>query len=75
LPPLLCRLGMHKWRDYGESVLIVWKEPGFIPGVKTERRKNVLSLRECPRCGVKQKRIFSENIDGTMAAVGWEIVE
>lgn len=64
---------MHKWRNYGESVLIVWKEPGFIPSVKTQRHKHVLSQRECPRCGVKQKRIFSENIDGTMAAAGWEI--
>ncbi len=25
--PLLCRLGLRKWRYYGEKVLIVWKEP------------------------------------------------
>jgi hypothetical protein len=66
---------MHKWRNYGESALIAWKEPGFIPFVKTQRYKHVLSQRECSRCGVKQKRIFSENADGTMAAAGWEIVK
>jgi hypothetical protein len=66
---------MHRWRNYGESVHIIWKEPGFIPGLKTRRHKHVLSQRECSRCGVKQKRIFSENIDGTMAAAGWKIEE
>ena len=61
--PLLCRLGLHKWRYYGEKVLIVWKEPGFIPGTKKEMRKMVYCKRECLRCGIKEKRKFSENID------------
>jgi hypothetical protein len=66
---------LHKWRNYGESVLIVWKEPGLIPGIKSEKRKHVYSERECLQCGLKMKRKFSENLDGTQAAVGWEIVE
>jgi hypothetical protein len=73
MPPLLCRLGAHKWRNYGAWVLIAWKEPGFIPGTKVERQKHVFSERECLRCGVKMKRTFSENLDGTQAATGWEI--
>jgi len=73
--PLLCRLGLHKWRYYGEKVLIVWKEPGFIPGTKKEMRKMVYCKRECLRCGIKEKRKFFENIDGTLAAAGWERIE
>jgi len=23
----LCKLGLHKWRNYGESIVITWKEP------------------------------------------------
>jgi hypothetical protein len=26
----------------------------------------------CSRCGIKEKRIFAENIDGSKAAIGWE---
>ncbi|MGB9135385.1 MAG: hypothetical protein WCC63_07395 [Candidatus Bathyarchaeia archaeon] len=74
MPPLLCRLGVHKWRNYGARVLVVWKEPGLLPGTKAERRKHVLSERECLCCGVKMKRTFSENLDGTQAATGWELV-
>ena len=73
--PLLCRLGLRKWRYYGEKVLIVWKEPGFIPGTKKEMRKMVYCKRECLRCGIKEKRKFFENIDGTLAAAGWERIE
>ena len=61
--PLLCRLGLHKWRYYGEKVLIVWKELGFILGTRKEMRKMVYCKRECLRCGIKEKRKFSENID------------
>jgi hypothetical protein len=25
--PLLCRLGFHKWRNYGEEVEVFWQEP------------------------------------------------
>lgn len=75
LPPLLCKLGVHRWRNYGERVLIVWKEPGFIWGTKVEKRKHVNSERECLWCGLKEKRTFSENLDGTMAPTGWEIVK
>lgn len=69
---LLCRLGLHKWKNQGEVVLITWKEPGFFPGTTTKVRKYVHSERMCSRCGTKEKRKFAENIDGTLAAVGWE---
>jgi len=68
-------LGFHRWRDYGERVLLIWKEPGLLPGTKQERRKHVFSERECLWCGIKEKRKFSENVDGTLAAAGWEIIE
>jgi hypothetical protein len=25
--PLLCRLGFHKWQDYGKQVEVFWEEP------------------------------------------------
>lgn len=25
--PLLCRLGFHKWQNYGNRVMVSWKEP------------------------------------------------
>lgn len=75
MPPILCRLGLHKWRNYGEKVLIVWEEPGLIPFTKKEMKKLVYCKRECLRCGIKEKRKFLENIDGTLAAAGWERIE
>jgi hypothetical protein len=35
----------------------------------------VFSERECLRCGIKEKRLFSENIDGTLAATGWKRIK
>jgi len=75
LPSLWCKLGLHKWKNYGKQVLITWKEPGFVLGIKKEIRKYVFSERECLRCGIKEKRKFSENLDGTLAAAGWERIE
>lgn len=42
---------------------------------KERMRKMVYCKRECLRCGIKEKRKFSENIDGTLAAAGWERIE
>jgi hypothetical protein len=76
MPLLLCRIGLHKWRNYGDRVLISFKEPGIIPGIKREERKHVYCERECLRCGIKEKRKFTDNIDGTLAPIGWvRIVE
>ncbi len=63
---------MHKWRNYGDEVPIVWAESGLIPGTKKEIRKHVLCERECLRCGIKEKRKFIESIEGTQSAGGWE---
>lgn len=72
MAPLACRLGLHKWQDYGEVVLIEWKEPGFVPSTKETIRKYVHSQRKCSQCGLAEKRIFADNRDGTKAAIGWE---
>lgn len=72
---LLCKLGLHRWRNYGKRELITWKEPGLFPGTKEENVKYVFCERECLWCGIKEKRMFSENLDGTLAAAGWERIE
>ena len=68
--PLSCRLGFHKWENYGEERQIFWQEPGFIYGLTT-KSKVVYDKRRCLRCGVKLKRIFPTNPDGTLSSVGW----
>jgi hypothetical protein len=68
--PLLCRLGLHKWENYGKEVQIFWQEPALVYGLST-KSKVVFEKRRCLRCGVKLKRIFSTNPDGTLASVGW----
>jgi hypothetical protein len=75
LTPLICRLRLHKWKNYGEIVLITWKEPGFVPATTHKMQKLVHSERMCSRCGVKERRKFAENADGTKAAVGWEKIK
>ena len=72
MPRFLCRIGIHKWRNYGERVEIAWTESGLVPGIKKEMHRRVFSERECLRCGIREKRKFDENIDGTKAAMGWE---
>jgi hypothetical protein len=54
--------------------MISWEEPAFFIGTK-KKQKMVFVERECLRCGIKQKRKFSENIDGTLAPVGWDIIQ
>jgi len=72
--PLLCRLGLHKWKNFGKQVLITWQEPGLLPLTKKDMQKYVFCERECLRCGIREKRKFLENIDGTLGAAGWEKV-
>jgi hypothetical protein len=75
LTSLLCRLGLHRWKNYGEIVKISWKEPGFVPSTTEKIEKYVHSERMCLRCGMKEKRIYAGNRDGSQAAVGWEIID
>jgi len=71
--PLLCRLGLHKWRNYGREVKVFWLEgghKGHICGhVVHERRK-------CKRCGLKLRRRFTTNTQallyGKLSCVGWD---
>jgi hypothetical protein len=71
MTPFLCRLGLHKWENVGELVLLTWKEPGFVPGTTEKIRKYVHTERKCSRCSIAQKRILADNPDGTQAAIGW----
>jgi hypothetical protein len=77
---LFCRWGYHEWRDYGERVVVRWKEQQVLedqicPRVGKLRKEDVvLSRRECLRCGRQQKRSFLKNEDGTWEVAGWKDV-
>ncbi len=72
----LCKLRLHKWRNYGESVTITWKEPGVVfPKPFTTQSREVLSKRKCLRCGLRVKRRLVNNPDGTLSCVGWDDLE
>jgi len=74
-PNWLCKLGLHKWRNYGDSVVITWKEPGaIVPTSYTTQSKEVLTKRKCLRCGVRMKRRLVHNLDGTLSCIGWDIL-
>jgi len=67
---LLCKLGLHKWENYGKEVQIFWQEPGLVYGLTT-RSNVVYEKRRCLRCGARFKRILVPNADGTLSSVGW----
>ena len=69
-PNWLCKLGLHKWRNYGESVVITWKEPEI--GRMSNHSKKVFTKRKCLRCGIGMKRRLVNNPDGTSSCIGWE---
>jgi hypothetical protein len=74
-PNWLCRLGLHKWRDFGEKVMIVWKEPAVVktPYEKfTQKSRKVFTKKKCLRCGIGMKRRLIENPDGTSSCIGWK---
>ena len=52
--PWLCKLGLHKWKNYGNTVMIYWQEKGFVFGFETHS-KLVYEKRKCLRCGVGGK--------------------
>jgi hypothetical protein len=85
--PLLCRLGFHKWQNYGKKIEVFWEEPNHIKaGIKDGfgtsvgpprgnievRSKSVYEGRECKRCGIKLRRKLVTNSNGTLSSVGWE---
>ncbi|HML03826.1 MAG TPA: hypothetical protein VK487_10725 [Candidatus Bathyarchaeia archaeon] len=95
--PILCRLGFHKWQDYGSQFQISWKERNFVPYINVVPKSAVgqpfpneetLSIQsnetlvthstvvyegsKCQRCGIKLRRKFEKNSDGTLSCVGWE---
>jgi len=72
-PNWLCKLRLHKWKNYGESIVITWKEPGVIlPTSFRTQSREVFTKRDCLRCGIRLKRILVKNPDGTLSCVGWE---
>jgi len=69
----LCRLRLHKWRNFGEPVVITWKEPGLIvPSSHITQTRTVLTEKECLRCGIRMKRRLINNPDGTLSCIGWD---
>jgi len=84
--PLLCRLGFHKWQNYGKEVEVFWQEPtraresAAVLSAPSEvlnrrfekRHEAVYEGKQCKRCGVIMMRKFVTNSDGTLSAVGWE---
>jgi hypothetical protein len=73
--PFLCRLGFHKWRNYGDMVEVFWQEPDSHSRYRTTLRTTsevVYEGRECKRCGAKIRRKLVTNSDGTLSSVGWE---
>jgi hypothetical protein len=63
--PLLCRLGFHKWRNYG-GMFEVFNRSYASP------EDAVYERRECKRCGIRLRRTFVTNPDGSLSCVGWE---
>jgi hypothetical protein len=79
--PLLCRLGFHKWQNYGKETEVFWKEPQY--GLKGPSRyghtsrlemhgETVHEQRVCKRCGLRLRRVIVTNSDGTLSCVGWK---
>ncbi len=84
-PSWLCKLGFHKWGDYGESVVVTWKErtqwgraSNHTLSTRTLRSRfsthsrEVSTRRKCLRCGFDLKRRLVKNPDGSLSCVGWE---
>ena len=76
--PLLCRLGFHKWRDYGGIVEVFWPEVTYVqepPRLGSQVFSDgeaVHERRGCKRCGTKLRRRLVTNSEGTLSCVGWE---
>jgi len=68
---LLCRLRLHKWKDYGDQVVITWSEPQIMSTDLASKSDVVYTKAKCLRCGIRKKRILAGNTDGTMSCVGW----
>ena len=75
-PNLLCKLGLHKWKHYGESVVIAWKEPAKLWIVTGEgliqKSRTVLTKKKCSTCGMGLERKLVKNPDGTLSCIGWK---
>jgi len=69
--PLLCRLRLHKWRNYGNGVEVFWREYIGHRAWQTHA-ETVYEGRECKRCGIRLRRRLVTNDDGTLSCVGWE---
>lgn len=70
-PGFLCRLGLHKWKGYGDYVLITWSEPQSGSTQAVSKSTAVYAKSKCLRCGVRKKRILADNPDGTKSSMGW----
>lgn len=73
--PILCKLGFHKWQNYGNQVVVSWQEPTLSQArwrALEKHSKAVYPERKCERCGIRLRRKLVTNPDGTLSSVGWE---
>jgi hypothetical protein len=74
--PLLCKLGLHKWQNYGEKIEVFWRDRPratlYGPTYERARGEVVYKKRRCKRCGIKLRRTLVTNSDGTLSCIGWE---
>ena len=79
----LCRLGFHKWQNYGNEVLIFCQAAIFARYEAPEWAryqmffwdkfpKVVYEGKRCKRCDRVLMRKFVKTSDGTLSCVGWE---
>jgi hypothetical protein len=75
--PLLCRLGLHRWQNYGNKVEVFSEELPVGVGLRARERhsRTVYEKCVCKRCGIKLRRKLATNSDGTVSSVGWELDE
>ncbi|MEM3700704.1 MAG: hypothetical protein QXL57_07565 [Candidatus Bathyarchaeia archaeon] len=73
-PPLLCRLRLHRWRYYGQDVVVTVREYVKVGDARipvNEGVKLINNKRKCARCGIKQEANIFTNEDGTLSMRGW----
>jgi len=62
-PSILCRIGIHRWRYYGEGVSL-----DSVVGFSYEKEH---SYRRCLRCGKDQWYAYYRNQGGDRIGIGW----
>jgi hypothetical protein len=62
-PSILCRIGIHRWRYYGEGIHL-----DSMVGLPYDKKH---SYRRCLRCGKDQWYAYYRNQGGDRIGIGW----